>query len=255
MSRVTLKAQQQETEVQKLYRKYLEYPALVKDASKGEILFQILSNLPVERNLRPITTPYTVFTLIALNIAIFMISISVGLERFLLDWAFIPGSGEVFPEVLFSLFLHGGYAHIMGNMYFLWLMGDNVEDIMGKRLFCLVYFSAGFIGFLVSAMSGPEGIPHIGASGAVSGIMAAYFLLFPKAQFLVRFFIVVSFPISSFLYIFFWIGINILNYLLGGNSGVAWGAHIAGFVVGLVITWIFKRRHGIPDQMKNLPFH
>ncbi|SMF00713.1 rhomboid family intramembrane serine protease [Pseudobacteriovorax antillogorgiicola] len=243
-----VKKRLQESAVQTLYKRYLNTPGDRSDPSKLEILFQILSSLPLERNLRPIKTPVTVFALIAINIMIFALSYNTGLGEVFQSWAFIPGQSPAFPNILYSMFLHGGFLHLLGNMYFLWIMGDNVEDLMGPANFLLIYFLAGFLGFVASEISGPAGVPHVGASGAVAGIMAAYLLLFPKAKFLLRFFLVIVIPISSLFYILFWFGMNVVNFVVFKQAGVAWSAHIVGFIVGFIGTYIFRKRHGIIDQ-------
>lgn len=242
-------AQAKENEVQALYKRYLELPEHYHSPSGKEILFQILSSLPLERNLRPVSTPKAVFTLLALNLMVFVVSLGAGLEGFLDHWAYIPGKSSIFPYAIYSMFLHGGVAHILGNMYFLWIMGDNVEDLMGIKNFLWIYFLAGLLGFIASGWSGPEGVPHVGASGAVAGIMAAYFMLFPKAKFLLRFFFVIVVPISSWVYIAFWFGMNLLNFFVLKQPGVAWSAHIIGFLVGLIGTYLFKKKHEIPASV------
>ena len=160
------------------------------------------------------------------------------LAAFTQTWAFIPQNKE-YLKIIPSMFTHASIFHLLGNMYFLWILGDNVEDVLGAAKFLFIYFAAGIIGFIVSGLVGPFHVPHVGASGAIAGIMAAYVLLFPKARFLLRFFIFLVFPLYSWAYMLFWIGIQLL-IALRGNSHVSWSAHLAGFAAGFILTSLLK---------------
>lgn len=158
-------------------------------------------------------------------------------------------SKSVYLGLLTSLFVHDGWLHIGGNMIFLWVFGNNVEDVMGKLPFVVFYFVCGFFATLAYIAIYSNSIaPLIGASGAISGVLGAYLLLYPRAWVWtwVIFFI---FPIPAFLVIGLWIVLQIVQGLLpstGGATGVAWFAHIGGVAIGLIITGIFwpilKRR-------------
>ena len=147
-----------------------------------------------------------------------------------------------------SMFLHGGLFHLLGNMLFLWIYGNNVEDSMGHIKFLIFYLLCGLAASLLQAIiSFDSSIPMIGASGAVSGVLSAYFLLFPKARVLtlVVLLIFITFiRIPAGLLIGFWFLSQIINaYFNDPNSpGVAWYAHIGGFLMGLFLIPFFKKK-------------
>jgi len=144
-----------------------------------------------------------------------------------------------------SLFIHGGFMHLLGNMLFLWIFGNNIEDRLGKIRFLLFYLICGLGASLVHTLFYPASkIPVIGASGAISGIMGAYLLLFPKARIrtLVFLFILVTFvdvPAALFLIIWF---LFQFAYAGGGGGGIAWMAHVGGFIIGLILIRIMVGR-------------
>jgi membrane associated rhomboid family serine protease len=138
------------------------------------------------------------------------------------------------------MFLHGGFMHLAGNMLYLWIFGDNIEDILGKPVFLLFYFICGIVAALSQALPDPSSqIPMIGASGAISGVLGAYVVFFPKHK------IKVAIPFGFFLQILrlpayvvliFWFILQLINGAnAGSGGGIAFGAHIGGFVAGLVL--------------------
>lgn len=174
------------------------------------------------------------------------------LDRFLAGMSIPPDIGfqphTPFLTVFTSMFLHGGIFHLVGNMWFLWLFGDNVEGVLGHRRFALFYILSGIgaaiaqIAFNVHSM-----VPMIGASGAVSGVLAAYMIRFPRARIHVFFFIFIFFTtiqVPAFIVIGFWFFEQLTNGLstigLNTTGGVAWFAHIGGFVTGLVGERFFR---------------
>ncbi len=144
-----------------------------------------------------------------------------------------------------SMFIHGGFFHIFGNMLFLFVFGDNVEDRFGHLGYLLFYLLAGVGGALtqvyISFLAGPPDvfIPSLGASAAISGVLAAYLLFFPKARVvsIIGYFII---PIRAFWFIIGWFLLQVLFSSVGINTGVAYGAHVGGFVVGLIIGGIAR---------------
>lgn len=150
--------------------------------------------------------------------------------------------------VLTSLFLHGGWIHLMGNMLYLWIFGNNVEDAMGHRRFVIFYLLCGFAAAMAQALPNPQSvIPMIGASGAISGVLGAYLLLYPHAR------VLVAIPLGFFIHttrlpavwvLAFWFVLQLINSLLAGDQqgGVAWGAHIGGFIAGMVLILFFKSK-------------
>lgn len=235
---------QEDLKVRQIYSRYQQaVHAQAPEATLGEIAFQVLTSLPLERNLKPLRSPWLTRALVVINVLIFALSMQTGLELFLQHWAYIPGQNGPLPYAFYSMFLHGGLFHLLGNMYFLWILGDNVEDVMGRAWFLIIYIAAGWIGFLASAWSGPDQIPHVGASGAIAGIMAAYLLLFPKARFVLRFFVLIVIPLSAWVYLGFWFLTQLASWYFLGQSGVSWSGHVTGFVVGFLLTLFFREKH------------
>ena len=150
--------------------------------------------------------------------------------------------------LLTSMFLHGGLWHIGGNMLYLWIFGNNVEDAMGHARFLIFYGVCGVVAAGAHALSEPDSaVPMIGASGAISGVLGAYLLLFPHAR------VLVGIPLVFYLHtvylpaiwvLGFWFALQLLSILLSDPSGggVAWLAHVGGFVAGMVLVPLFKRR-------------
>jgi membrane associated rhomboid family serine protease len=181
-------------------------------------------------------------------------------QRYLLYYGLIPCSltgscqvtGRAFsPEVtlLTSMFIHAGFFHFAGNMLYLWIFGNNVEDAMGRIRFVLFYVLCGLGAAYAQILVGPASrIPMVGASGAVSGVLGAYLLLFPHARVLTLIPLGFFFHMAEIraLYVLgFWIVIQLLNGLLTFShegGGVAWFAHIGGFVAGCILIGLFKRR-------------
>lgn len=210
--------------------------------------------------------PVVNYLLLALNIAAFIYELSLGaarLDGFIAAWgvrsnevvALLGGDlgllRSVLLKTLVSMFLHGGWLHIGGNMLFLWVFGDNVEDNFGSLAYLLFYLLSGAGAALGQALLTPaSGIPSIGASGAISGVLAAYLLLYPRASVrallaLLVFFTVVYVP--AWLMIIIWFGTQLLNGIASVtdaaqmSGGVAYGAHVGGFVLGLLLTFLFRR--------------
>ena len=161
------------------------------------------------------------------------------------------------PSPLFtifsSMFLHGGFFHIAGNMLYLWIFGNNVEDTLGHGRFTLFYLASGAAAAATQTIVGPDShVPMIGASGAISGVLGAYFLLFPHASVLTLiifgfFWRIVRIP--ALLVLGFWMVVQILNGLgsFGAGGGVAWFAHIGGFFAGMGLILLFKPRPRTPS--------
>jgi membrane associated rhomboid family serine protease len=209
--------------------------------------------------------PLITYLLIAANIALFIYELSLGaqIDEFISRWgvrsneviALLGGDlrllGPVLLQSLVSMFLHGGWLHIGGNMLFLWVFGDNVEDNFGSLAYLFFYLLCGFGAVLAQAFLTPTSpVPAIGASGAISGVLAAYLLLYPGASVRALLFIFIFFTIvrvPAWLMIILWFGIQLLNGLASVtdaaqmSGGVAYGAHVGGFVAGLVLTLFFRR--------------
>ncbi len=156
----------------------------------------------------------------------------------------LPAEVTVFT----SMFLHGGWMHIIGNMLFLWVFGNNIEDAMGHVRFALFYALCGVAAALAQALSEPgSDIPMIGASGAVSGVLAGYLLLHPHARVLtmvIIIFFIRMIRLPAWVLLGLWIVMQLYNAAVTptGEAGVAWMAHVGGFVAGLALIGLFKRR-------------
>jgi membrane associated rhomboid family serine protease len=199
------------------------------------------------------TFPIVTYALIVLNVLFFFVELSGG-DAFIMKWAFVPRRFQANPAgdaaTLFtSMFMHGGWLHLGGNMLYLWIFGDNVEDRFGHGKFILFYLLCGLAAtFAQLAFSSGSNIPNLGASGAIAGVLGAYILLFPQGRVSVlqgqR---VIQVP--ALIVIGLWI---VLQFFSGIGSiantaetgGVAYMAHIGGFLAGLVLTFLFRGRRG-----------
>ena len=142
--------------------------------------------------------------------------------------------------LLSSMFLHSGWMHLFGNMAFLWVFGDNVEDSMGHWRFLLFYCACGVLASLTHAFTGSESIsPLIGASGAVSGVLAAYLLLHPRVKVIILVLMRLPLRLRAYWIIGAWIGLQVYNIATGTGGHVAWWAHIGGFVAGAIMLPFF----------------
>jgi membrane associated rhomboid family serine protease len=209
------------------------------------------------------TTPVVNIILVVVNVLIFFWEVSLGpqLEPALFHVAFVPARfwnlpGALLPNVItmfVSMFLHGGWLHLGGNMLYLWIFGDNVEDRVGHGRFLVFYLLCGVAAALAQTFAAPASlVPMVGASGAIAGVMGAYFVLYPKSRIvtlvtLVFFFQVVEVPAIAFLGIWF-----VMQFLSGVGSivstasgdpggGVAFWAHVAGFAAGAGGIFVFRR--------------
>ncbi len=202
------------------------------------------------------------FILILLNIIVFVYELMLGSvagEAFANTFALVPanlfaavpGTAQTIPVVatLFtSMFLHGGLPHLAGNMLYLWIFGNNVEDSMGRIRFIIFYLLCGLIAAYAHALANRHSmIPMLGASGAISGVLGAYLILYPRARVvtLVFFgFYIRTVEIYAMVVLGFWFVLQFLNAMMasGSRGGVAWYAHVAGFVAGMFLIGLFKRK-------------
>ncbi|MEL6620325.1 MAG: rhomboid family intramembrane serine protease [Pseudomonadota bacterium] len=211
-------------------------------------------------------TPYVTWALIVLNTLIFLSYVSLfseprAINAFFFDFAAIPArisSGDGFSTLLTSMFLHGGWMHILGNMLFLFIFGDNVEDEMGHIPFLAFYLATGLLAGLVHVISAPySAVPTVGASGAIAGVMGAYLLLFPKAQVDILIIIVIIFriiPIPAWIMLMVWFGLQFIGGVGADpdQGGVAYWAHAGGFVAGIVLALpLWLRRGGTAFWKRN----
>src|ERR1700676_1926708 len=209
--------------------------------------------IPLRSTERVQSTTFVVGILIALNVLIFLYQASLdpyALDQFVLHWGIVPDaiSGHL-QTLLTSMFLHGGWMHLLGNMLFLWVFGRNVEDLIGGGRFLILYLCCGLAAAILQVVTNPYSrLPTIGASGAIAGVMGAYLIKFPRARIvtlvpIIIFITTVEIPAWAMLLwwfvIQFFSGFGSLaeNDYTGG--GTAWFAHIGGFVVGMLLIRFF----------------
>ncbi len=144
------------------------------------------------------------------------------------------------------MFVHGNLSHLLGNMVYLWIFGDNIEDSFGKVRFIIFYILCGFAAVFSQILYDPNSpIPMIGASGAIAGVLGAYLIMYPRAKiwvFMWIVFIVRLITVPAFIVISIWMGLQLINVIDQGQSGVAYSAHIGGFIAGMILAPILKKR-------------
>lgn len=179
-------------------------------------------------------------------------------EALIMEYAVIPNDivqGSGYHTLLTSMFLHGSWSHLLGNLLYLWIFADNIEAIMGNVRFLLFYVLGGIIAAIAQVLTDPGSlIPTIGASGAISAVMGAYLVMFPGSRIKVIFLLFfLTFYVPALLFLGFWILQQLYSGwgALGSNTqgGVAWWAHIGGFVFGLGAGWLFREKaHAYRNQ-------
>jgi membrane associated rhomboid family serine protease len=195
------------------------------------------------------TFPLVTYALIALNVLIFFLQQGGG-EAFIMKWAFVPSrfladpAGD-FPTLFTSMFMHAGLLHLGSNMLYLWIFGDNVEDRFGHGKFIIFYLLCGLgATFAQLAFSMGSNIPNLGASGAIAGVLGAYLVMFPQGRVHVLMGRGVI-PMSALIVIGFWFVLQLFSGIgslaeTADTGGVAYMAHIGGFVAGFVLAFLFK---------------
>ncbi len=208
-------------------------------------------------------TPYVNYTLIGLCILVFLWQKTLGPQEQAVIYALgvipavlindvqLPPQIELvspWVTIFTSMFLHGGWMHLIGNMLYLWIFGDNVEDSMGHFRFLLFYLLCGIAAVFAQALPDPNSdIPMIGASGAISGVLGAYMLLYPHARVLVLIplgFVMQTVRLPAIWVLLLWFGLQLFSNLAssGAGGGVAFRAHIGGFLAGMALIPLFKHR-------------
>jgi membrane associated rhomboid family serine protease len=219
------------------------------------------------------TVPFVNYAIIALNLVCFLFELGMGadLERFVMHAAVVPyaftgpdhvlDAGDIIHalvtpalglRILLAMFLHAGWAHVLGNMLYLYVFGDNVEDRLGHARYIVFYLLCGYVATYAHIWSDPRShIPSVGASGAIAGVLGAYIMLYPNAR------VVTIIPIFFFIQLVqvpavFFLGLWFLQQFIYGafslstahtvqSGGVAWWAHIGGFATGFVLVWLLQR--------------
>jgi membrane associated rhomboid family serine protease len=217
--------------------------------------------LPIKDDNPTRTVPFVTISLVVLNSAIYlyqmflpeelvgMIDVKYGVVPAEIIHALHQPLGASYPVLLTlitSQFLHGSILHVGGNMLYLWIFGNNIEDILGHFRFIFYYLICGVIAGAVFVLSSPNSaIPTIGASGAISGILGAYLIRFPRARVLVVFwfiFLIRLIYVPAALVLGFWIFIQVVSAMISkpGQGGIAWYAHVGGFVAGIALLKLFE---------------
>ena len=222
--------------------------------------------IPLRDNIPSKSFPFVNYCLIALNGYFFFVELQQGhgarLQTFVDQWAVIPSQlwlhfGRRFFTLVTAMFLHGGWLHVLSNMLFLYIFGDNVEDTMGHFKYLVFYFLTGIVANGTQAyLSATSSLPLIGASGAIAGVLGSYFFFYPYAKIVTLIPIFIFFTIReipAFFFLGFWFvlqtmsGVGSLSTALvtkQSMGGVAWWAHAAGFVAGILMSPLFGKRTG-----------
>lgn len=219
--------------------------------------------IPIRDSIRPRTFPIANVTLIIVNILIFIHELSMGpreLTLYFYRYGVVPKiatanflTGNFSPEVLIpfftTMFLHGGWLHVLSNMLFLWVFGDNIEDRLGHFRYLIFYLLVGIAGSIGQVLANPLAEePLVGASGAIAGVLGAYFVCFPRSRIVTLipiFFFFTFVEIPALIFLILWFLIQAFNGLASiGAPGnvVAWWAHIGGFIAGMILIRLFPKR-------------
>lgn len=234
-------------------------PCRIEARRPGRQMFPLRDNIPSHRY------PAVNLGLILLNLAVFVYELQLGsgLESFIQAHGFVPvrfakqlGEGDLatgLVPVFTSMFLHGGFLHLLSNLWMLWVFGDNVEDSMGHGRFLFFYLLCGTVSVIAQAATAPVStLPLVGASGAISGVLGAYFVLYPRARILTLLPVIIIFylvEVPAFVFLGLWFLLQVLRgyveALAGpGNlmGGVAWWAHVGGFFAGMALVRLFAEK-------------
>ena len=209
--------------------------------------------IPVRDVIPSQTVPIATIGLIAINGLVFLHEFSLvahspaALDAFIEVYGFIPSAFTI-PTIVSSMFLHGSWMHLFGNMLSLWIFGDNIEDRLGHGRYVFFYLLCGLIATLAHFFSDPSSqIPTVGASGAIAGVMGAYFVLYPHSRVLMWVPIFFLFEVPAVFFLGFWFLTQLLSGVTSGLAasgqvgGVAFWAHVAGFAAGALLVKVFAR--------------
>jgi membrane associated rhomboid family serine protease len=227
--------------------------------------------IPIRDDQPRFSTPYVTYFIVGLNVLIFLFELSIRAEGsrvlagFMYEFGVVPreitgiltGAPHVsltaaFVPILTSMFLHASFLHILGNMWVLWIFGDNIEDYLGHFSYLVFYFLCGIAASVTHILlNANSGVPSVGASGAIAGVMGAYFLLYPKARVLtvVPVFFLFFWWLPAWIVLGYWFLIQFFSgaatsvaYSSQTSGGIAFWAHVGGFVAGIVLIKIFPER-------------
>jgi membrane associated rhomboid family serine protease len=210
--------------------------------------------IPLRDSQRSNSTPVITIGLIVVNVFAFLYQTSLdrfSLNHVIMEYGVVPSRLQL-TSLATSMFLHGGWMHLIGNMWFLWIYGDNVEDILGHAKYLIFYLACGVAAALAHvALNGDSRVPTIGASGAIAGVMGAYMVKFPRARIITLIFLfvfVTTIEIPAYVILLYWFviqifsGVGSIGYSQISQGGVAWFAHVGGFVTGIVLVMLMRTR-------------
>jgi membrane associated rhomboid family serine protease len=196
------------------------------------------------------SVPVVTFILIVVNVLVFLVELNSG-NAFIERWSVVPrrllaNPASDFLTIFTAMFMHGGWLHLLGNMLYLWIFGDNVEDSFGPNGFLIFYLLCGIGATVAQVAADPRSnIPNLGASGAIAGVLASYLVMFPNRRVRVLLGYIVI-PMPALIVIGFWFLLQLINGAgsiagAGQSDGIAYMAHIGGFISGLLLTPVFRR--------------
>ena len=212
--------------------------------------------IPLRSSERHYTPSTVTLLLIVANVLVFLYELSLGLNsrpmnRFIMTYGIVPD--QLRPvTIITSMFIHGGFLHILGNMWFFWIFGRGVEDILGHAKFLIFYFVCGIAaGVVYIAVNSNSPVPTVGASGAIAGVMGAYLVKFPRARIVTLipiFFFFTTLDIPAAFLLLYWFaiqffsGVGAVGYSAASNGDVAWFAHVGGFLAGMGLILLMAPR-------------
>ncbi|MGI8746515.1 MAG: rhomboid family intramembrane serine protease [Bryobacteraceae bacterium] len=218
--------------------------------------------IPLRSSERTYSPATVTLVLILVNVLVFLFEVTMpneasydnpgglSLNRFILAYGIVPDRFH-FSSLITSMFIHGGFLHIAGNMWFLWIFGKGIEDLLGHARFLMFYLACGIIAGLAHILLNPYSpVPTVGASGAIAGVMGAYLIKFPHARIvtLVWFFFITTIDIPAAFLLLFWFAIQFfsgfgsIGYSQVSKGDVAWFAHVGGFVAGMLLVMLIPNR-------------
>ena len=210
--------------------------------------------IPLRDTQRSYSPPVVTVLLIVANAVVFFYELSLdpfSRNHLIAVYGVVPDHLR-YASLVTSMFLHGGWMHIIGNMWFLWIFGDNVEDILGHGPYLVFYFLCGIAAGLTQVMVNPDSnLPTIGASGAIAGVMGAYLVKFPHSRILTLipiFFFLTTYELPAAFVLLYWFiiqffsGVGSVAYSHASQGGTAWFAHVGGFITGIVLVSIMPKR-------------
>jgi membrane associated rhomboid family serine protease len=212
--------------------------------------------IPLRSSERTYTPSTVTLWLIVANVLVFLYELSLGLNsrhmnHFIMSYGIVPD--QLRPvTIITSMFIHGGFLHILGNMWFLWIFGRGVEDLLGHAKFLFFYFACGIAAGLVHIIVNANSpVPTVGASGAIAGVMGAYLIKFPRARIVTLvfiFFFITTLDIPAMFLLLYWFaiqffsGVGSVGYSAASSGDVAWFAHIGGFLAGMGLVMLLAPR-------------